>query len=139
MSRIISAALRLTRQSHNPHHNLFRSVHDDKTVGKRIKGERNMRKHFNPSSSSTTTSSLHPEFDPKRDPKISTDPKSNPQDSAPYDEVSGEHSRCGMRSDEYMTTDKGGEPYSPRGGDYRYGGRRRYEWSKVDTKRAPPE
>jgi hypothetical protein len=137
MSRNISGAMYLARRSYNLHYNPTRLIHNVKNVGKRTEGERNMRKHFCPSS--TTCSSLHPEFNPNRDLKSPADPKSNPEDCAPYDEVSGEYSRCGMRSGEYLTTDKKGEPYSPRGGDYRYGGRRRYEWRSADTERATPK
>lgn len=140
MSRNISCALHLARDSHKLHYNPIRSIHDVKIVGKRTEGERNMRKHSsNPSSTAYT--SFHPEFNPKRDMKLSADTKSGPGDGdcAPFDGASGENSRCGMHSVEYLVTEKKGELYSIRGGDYRYGGRQRYEWRRVDLERVTPE
>lgn len=107
-----------------------RSLYRALGAGKRIEGELNMNRyseHHDPLS--TAPSSHTSEFDPKRELKLPVDPKSNPDDCAPYEENSGSSSRSGMRSTEYSSVDKGEEPYSPKGGEHRYGGTKRYEWS----------
>jgi hypothetical protein len=88
---------------------------------------------------STAPSSLPSEFDPHRKPNFPVDPKSNPDDCAPYEELSGDFNRSGMRSTEYSCVDKKEEPYSPKGGEYRYGGTRRYEWSAERLERESKE
>ncbi|KAJ3574747.1 hypothetical protein NP233_g1553 [Leucocoprinus birnbaumii] len=104
----------------------FRAV----DTGKRLEGQMNTKRYFEHYDLlSTTPSSSRSEFDPKRELKLPIDPKSNPDDCAPYEERSGDHNRSGMRSTEYSSVDKKEEPYAPKGGEHRYGGTKKYEWS----------
>lgn len=105
--------------------------------GKRVEGEKNMKKHYD--CLSTAPSSAHSAFDPTRNYIFPVDPKSNPDDYAPYEEISGDYNRSGMRSIEYCSVDKKEEPYSPPGGEHRYGGMKRYEWSAERLERESRE
>lgn len=105
---------------------LYRAV----GVGGRVEGEMNMNKHHKPSDlPSTTPSPSASAFDSDTKPDNLVDPKSNPDDCAPYEELSGDSNRSGMRSTEYSCVDKKEEPYSQKGGEHRYGGTRRYKWT----------
>jgi hypothetical protein len=97
----------------------------------------NMKRHYDPLS--TAPSSSPSEFDPKRKLSFPVDPKSNPDSCAPYEEGSGDFNRSGMRSTEYACVDKKEEPYSPKGGEHRYGGIKRYEWSAERLERESKE
>ncbi|KAF7770222.1 hypothetical protein Agabi119p4_6196 [Agaricus bisporus var. burnettii] len=104
----------------------FMTVPHGQQEGRRIEGENNTKKYHDPKS--TSPSSVHAEYDPKRSFKFPVDPKSNPEDQAPYEDTSGDYNRSGMRTTEYSHVDKK-EPYSPTGGEHRYGGTKSYEWN----------
>jgi hypothetical protein len=107
--------------------NILTITHSKVNKGKRVEGENNMKKHFDPIS--LAPSSHHSEFDPRRIFRFPVDPKSNPNDYAPCEFTSGDYNRSGMRTTEYSCVDTKEEPYSPPGGEHRYGGIKRYEWS----------
>jgi len=86
--------------------------------GRRVEGEGNTKNHHNPTPYSP--SSVHSRFDPER--------SSNPSDRAPHEFTSGDYNRSGPRTTEYSNVDKE-EPYSPPGGQHRYGGAKNYEWN----------